>query len=107
VTEPRQSNRYAFAGQDPVNMVDPSGAHFTPPITGCFFDCDYQQAGSVGVGGLEVAAGGVAVGVGVAVSAVCAIGSDDPLEAIGCAKAGAAVTVGGGILIADGLDRLE
>jgi len=27
VTEATQANRYGFAGQDPVNLVDPSGAH--------------------------------------------------------------------------------
>jgi len=36
LTEPRQSNRYGFVGQDPVNLVDPSGAHMGEVVDRCF-----------------------------------------------------------------------
>lgn len=87
---PSNANRYAYAGDDPINSIDPSGRFaFTGGVTGCYYAClslgvEFDPQGNValtggfGVGSPGVSASGGAtsgdVGTGHGASASCSLG---------------------------------
>lgn len=86
--DPRQNNRYLYAGQDPVNFADPSGRSYRPveggpvePLSKC------QQA--------VVTAGATVVGTTAGGAATGAIVGGVPTGGIGAVPGGAAGAVGG------------
>jgi RHS repeat-associated protein len=67
--DPTNANRYAYAGGDPVNGVDPSGASVTNDIAGGllgFATTALCTAATVGAGTVACAAAGFVVGTGYA-----------------------------------------
>jgi len=107
LTSPTQANRYAFVGQDPVNRVDPSGAAYELPTTGCFFGCDYARVGQVSTGVAEVGVGLSGITLGTAVTIGCAIGSGTAEGALHCGTAGAAPFAAGTWALGEGINDLQ
>jgi len=65
--DPRRANRYIYAGQDPVNRVDPTGASFGAYASAC-------AVGAAPAGVIGAYAGGW-VGAGLGVAGGCATGA--------------------------------
>jgi len=81
--DPREGNRYVYAGCDPVNLSDPRGL---------FSSEDALQAG----GGAAAIAGGIAL------AGACTAGTYG-VGALHCGTVGASLIVGGGVLIGGAL----
>lgn len=81
-TDPVQSDRYSYAGNDPVNRVDPTGT--------CFIvSCDtYNRVGDFTAGTLAAAGSTLVGGASIVATAAC-VDATEGLATLECGKIGA------------------
>jgi len=100
--DPRRANRYIYAGQDPVNMTDPKGAHFLSD----FADDWYTGAQTIWSNRrpiMQIGAGAGAIAGGMTIAGTCLVATRG-LAATHCTAMGGSLTVGGGVLISTAFD---
>ena len=89
---PREANRYAYVGADPVNLIDPMGTHILEDAKDFVEDKANDLSEATGISGNEF--GGLLVDTGLGYVA-CRAAPAHPAVAVGCGLATVGTVAGG------------